>query len=340
MENFTEELDVIDDLNIPVYLSFTIVLFAIGFIGNSLIILSVVFNERLQARGYSFTLNLAVSDLAVLFLSDFFVILGIAIKGKLFSDNLQFCVISSYLCSASCITSIWNIGVGSFHSYVRICHRLRYHKIFKTKAVACANISTWLIGFLFLAPSLNGWGDHHYSVILRYCILDYEASYSYTIFLITFGVLLPIGIATYSFLRIILHVLLSRRRLRNTATLKDTRFVHRNSLTTTSDIKTPPLINSRDARLLRSFVFICFYLTGTWLFLLVIWIYGTSATWTSRQQAYAMTIAHSHCSVNGLLYALTNKDFRIASAKILRCGRDPRSPIYKQELRMTSLRLH
>ena len=326
MDNFTEEPDIIEDLNIPVYLSFTVVLFAIGFIGNGLIVLSVVFNKQLQSRGYAFTFNLALSDLAVLFLSDFFIILGIATKSKLFTDNPQFCIISSYFCLALCITSIWNIGVGSFHSYIRICHRLRYHKIFKTKVVAGAIISTWLIGFLSLAPSLSGWGDHHFSAILRYCIFDYQASYSYTIFLITFGVLLPIGLATYSFLRIILDVLLSRRRLRNIDTVKDNGGFKRNSLAK-KIIKAPPRINSKDARLLRSLVFICSYLTSAWLFLLVIWIYGSSAIWTSRQQAYAMTFAHSHCSINGFLYALVNKDFRIAAAKILRCECDlPKSP--------------
>ena len=276
---------------------------------------------------YAFTFNLAVSDLAVLFLSDFFIVLGIATKSEIFTDSPYFCMISSYFCLALCVTSIWNIGVGSFHSYVRICHRLRYHRIFKTKVVVCTITSTWFIGVFLLAPSLGGWGDHHYSMILQYCIFDYQENYSYTIFLITFGVLLPIGLATYSFLRIILDVLLSRRRLHHIEAVYDTRFVHRNSLTTRIT-KAPPLINSKDARLLRSVVFICSYLTSAWLFLLVIWIYGSSATWISRQQAYAMTFAHTqtHCSVNGFLYALINKDFRVASAKILRCVFLPKSP--------------
>ena len=51
-ENYTAEPAIVNDLNLPLYLGFTVVLFALGFTGNSLIILSVIFNKRLQARGY------------------------------------------------------------------------------------------------------------------------------------------------------------------------------------------------------------------------------------------------------------------------------------------------
>ncbi len=309
----TIEDQVEGDINVPTYLTFTIILFIIGFISNFFIILAVFCNKKLQTRGYAFTCNLAVSDFAVLVLSDFFIILGIATRGTIFTNNPHFCLISSYFCLALCITSIWTIAIGSFHSYVRVCHRLKYHRLFTKQWVHCSILSAWMIGLGLMVPSLIGWGGHKYHNVLRYCVFDYLKSESYTLFLVGFGVLIPLAIATYSFIRIMIDVVTSRRKLRQV-----------NSRQTRSKelrLKAPPRINSRDARLLRSFLFVALYLASAWLFLMVIWVYGESARWTPRQVAYSMTAAHSHCSVNSILYAVTNKDFRESCLNILKCDR-------------------
>ncbi len=302
-----------DDINVPTYLTFTIILFISGFIGNVFIILSVFCNKRLQTRGYAFTCNLAVSDFGVLVLSDFFIILGITTRGTIFTNNPHFCLISSYFCLSLCFTSIWTIAFGSFHSYTRICHRLKYHRIFTKQWVICSILSTWVIGHGLMLPSLIGWGGHQYHNILRYCVFDYMNSESYTLFVVGLGVVIPFVIATYSFIRIMIDVLTSRRKLRKVNL--------QNARNNEVQLRAPLPINDGDARLLRSFLFVALYLVSAWSFLMVIWICGESSRWTPRQEAFSMTAAHTHCSVNSFLYAVTNKNFRETCHNILRCKR-------------------
>ncbi len=317
-DNYTEVAGSNLDLNVPVYLTFTILLFIFGVIGNLFIILSVLMNKQLQARGYVFTCNLAASDFIDVILSDLFIILGIATKGKIFHNDNNFCVMTSFFCLAFCVTSVWNIAVGSFHSYVRICHHLSYHKIFKGKVVTLALLIPWFIGITLLTPTVVGWGGHYYNQYLRFCIYNYQASFSYTLMMVSIGFIAPFALATYSFGRIYAKVIASQRRLRRMSDLKNP--VVRSK-------RRAPFggIRIKDTRLFRSFLIVFLYLAFSWLFLIVIWVYGSSATWTPSEMAFAMTFAHSHCSVNGVLYAITNKDFRKACKHFLKCGKTDNS---------------
>lgn len=320
------------DINVIIYLGFTIFLFVIGAVGNGLIVLAMIVEKKLWVPGCAFTINLAVSDLGVLFLSDLFIIIGIATDGEMFLQNITFCKISSYLCLALCVVSIWNIAIGSIHSYVRVCHRLNYHKIFRHYSWLLACVLTWLIGLLLLSPTLLGWGGHSYDNVLRYCTFDFQQSPSYNYVLLALGIVLPMTLASYSFLRILCDVLTSRRRLQRIEPARDGGKTLMPPLINTfmiqAGIKTqlaqPDCINASDARMIRSFLMVFIYLLSAWLFLIAIWFTMGAKDWSPVQITVAMTFAHSHCSVNGFLYAVTNKHLRNTLVKILQCGRRKR----------------
>ena len=46
---------------------------------------------------------------------------------------------------------------------------------------------------------------------------------------------------------------------------------------------------------------------------------GDKKYFSPKQIIIAVTLAHTHCSMNGLLYAASNKDFRQTFMTVLRC---------------------
>ena len=302
-----------DDINTAVYLSFIILLFTLGLCGNSLILLAVKYEPQLRRYGYAFTVNSAVSDCAVLILADVFIITGIATDGNYLKQNSILCDLSSSICLSVCICSIWSHAAGSFHSYVRVCHRLQYHKIFNRNVVFSIIIFLWIGSQLVVLPTLLGWGGHTYKYFLGYCIPDHLISNSYTLFFLSVGIFLPLLISSFSFMRIACDVFMSRRRVHR-------RVSHRDSWVETrrpSQLPIPPRLNTHDTYLIRSFFFITLYLFSAWIFLVIIMMYGDTKSFTPTQIVVAVTLAHTHCSVNGVLYAMTNKYFRKAYADIL-----------------------
>ncbi|XP_072048511.1 adenosine receptor A1-like [Amphiura filiformis] len=317
------------------YLSVIILLFSVGFIGNVLILSAVYLQKKLREIGYAFSCNLAISDICVLVLSDIFIIVGIGSDGEVLLNHPTLCKMSSYLCLAICSCSIWNIAMGSLHSCIRICFRLQYHKIFTKNTVGLFLISTWLFAFIVLSPTLFGWGNHVYDPLYYYCVFNYKASKSYTVFLVAFGVIVPFLITACSFIMIIFNVVSSRITVRQSLNGSRHKKIEvqptevpamcwGERYAASSPRQQPARINSADLRLLRSFLFIALYMITSWLFLLVIWL--STLDFSPNQKIVAMTIAHTHCSINGLLYIATNKYFRKAAIQIVNCKQGKSGP--------------
>ncbi|XP_072030537.1 uncharacterized protein [Amphiura filiformis] len=175
-------------------------------------------------------------------------------------------------------------------------------------------ILIWIGSQLVVFPTLIGWGGHSYNAFLGYCVPDHLISPSYTLFFLSVGIFTPLMISTYSFIRIGYDVRIARQRVRAVSPRNPWATAGRKSLLK----RVPSRINSNDARLVRSFLFITLYLFSAWGFLVVIMIFGDSKSFSATQITIAMTFAHTHCSMNGVLYAVTNKDFRQTYVRICR----------------------
>lgn len=311
------------DDSLRVYEGFTITMLIIGLTCNLFILLAFALYKKLRSLGFAYILNGAIADILVVLLSDTMIVVGIKTDGAIFTSNPIFCHFTSFLCLSMCACSIWSNSLGGLHAYIRICHPWRHFLLCNRRLVAISISFVWIWSILILLPSLFGWGGHHYDNNHKYCILDSQST-SYIIFFLVSGYFLPLSINAYCFGRIAyLSLQTSRRFARKFRTR-----VGVVQVTNTLDPKRK-LIPSRlpltesDRRLVRSFLFIFLYLFSSWIMLIVVWLSRRCKEMEFQSDSclqfsrIALSAAHTHCSINGLLFAASNKEFRNVFVKMI-----------------------
>lgn len=292
-----------NSVRLQLYLAYNVILLTCGICGNVLILYATKVNKKLHNLGSVFVCNMAVSDLGVLFLADGFTLIGIVTDGMVLLENRWLCVTSSYLCLAACFCTFWNIAGASIIMYLRICHRLLYHKYAKIGKVALTVAAVWIWSGLLLLPSVLGFGSHRYDPKLMYCVFNHSYYLPYTAALVTLGALVPLALTTLAYAAIGHTVFTSRRA------------VLQRCAKGISDAKKLRSLwpwwarNPSDVRLLRSLSIVAIYICITWIFLMVIWLRGHLGPWPSTEVP-AMLLAHSHCVINAVLYIVSNRSIR------------------------------
>ena len=276
------------------YLLVTTAMSILGTIGNLLVLGALLVHKRLRVLGNVFVGNLAIADLCVSAIINPFSIVGV-FHGNFFLKYPSICGTIGALCIISCACSIWSIAAISLNRYTAICHRLIYHRIYNRKTVPFIIASLWIFCFVLDLPNFIGWGRHAFDTKALYCAYDYTANYGYTLYLITLGFCLPMTLVSYCYLRIFLFARRSKRRLRNLS--KADRHVH-------SHIKTT------DIRLLKSIGSIWIMFMMMWTPYAIIVMFDFSGSWPQWFFVLSIALAHTNSSINSVLYAATNKNFR------------------------------
>ena len=328
-DNVTSTEDAGNNYNdsLGLYKGFTITMLIIGLACNCFVLLAFALHKKLRSLGFAYILNGAVADTLVLLLSDAAIVVGIETNGAIFTSNPVFCRFTSFLCLSMCACSIWSNSLRGLHAYIRICHPWRHFLLCNRRLVAISISFVWIWSILILLPTLFGWGGHHYDNNHKYCILDSQ-SISYIIFFLVSGYFLPLSINAYCFGRIA-HLCLrtSRRSVRKFQTRVG---IVQEKFTLDPKRKLIPSrlpLTESDRRLVRSFLFIFLYLFSSWIMLIVVWLSRRCeevefpSNSCIRFSRIALSTAHTHCSVNGLLFAASNKEFRDVFVKMVTCKR-------------------
>jgi hypothetical protein len=227
------------------------------------------------------------------------------VKGRSFFDARPgLCDVAAMLCVCVCVCALLSIGAISCQQFVQICRPDLYATLFNVRnnALYCAGF--WAVGLLVAIPSLLGWTDNVYDPKMLECIWDRTHDVSYTVFYVSVAVFLPMGVISYSYIRIFLHVRASKRRIQRIQQGDGPHTVAPAAAAAAKPKKGDP---TRLARTLF-IIFLVFAICWTPYSVLVVADYRDSLS--HEVHLFALLLAHLHASADPIVYGLTNKHFQ------------------------------
>ncbi|KAK3727229.1 hypothetical protein QZH41_006989 [Actinostola sp. cb2023] len=138
--------------------AFLILILVVTFAGNVLVILAVIFFRRLRSITNYFVVSLAVSDL-------FVAVFSLPFRIDQSVHNAQWCLgreacITWIIVDTTCsFASIWNLAVISIDRYIAITHPFRYHSLITTTVGYGLICFVWGFSFFLALMSLINWTD-------------------------------------------------------------------------------------------------------------------------------------------------------------------------------------
>ena len=284
-----------EDVKIIVYLLITVVVAVTGTTGNLLVIGALMVHKRLHVLSNVFIGNLAVADLHVTAIVNPSIITAV-LHPDFFIKYPVLCEVLAVICLTACLCSVWSISAISLNRYVAICHRAFYPRIYNRVTVPCYVALMWMYAFTLVLPNFFGWGGHVLEMKAYFCNIDYAAHYSYNLFFFFFGLSVPMFITCFSYVSIFLYARKTQKQLQKYS-------------------KT--VIQATDLRLLKTLctIFATFILMWTPLCIILLFdVYH----WPQWYWLIAVALAHANSSINSILYAATNKNFREGYATLIK----------------------
>ena len=324
-----------DPIDTTAYVVCNIILLVIGAGGNLLLITSVLVVKKLRTIDNAFIFNLVVSDSLALILQDLLGVIGILADNgnNPLANESRLCKVVSLFCLSACICSVWSISACALYIYMRVCHKALFAVFFTPQIVTV--MIFWLLALspMIVLPSMMGWGSHGFDSRLMHCAFDPKSSASFTYFMLTLGAWVPLTITIYCLIRTVL-VLLNHNSQTDQENIPDPppsvpeiHVVYGHAGETSDPVPETPEPNitlHNNVNTTRSVVCVAIYITIAWVAMSVVWVAGQQKAFGNAQFIFSMVFAHSPCCVNGIIYALTNEDFREAYKDMLtfwrRCG--------------------
>ncbi|XP_060817027.1 neuropeptides capa receptor-like isoform X2 [Bombus pascuorum] len=158
-ENISDELEYLEKIRGPKYLSLTLVvpvtltyviIFVTGFVGNVITCIVIWRNPTMQTPTNYYLFNLAVSDLL-------FLILGLPFELSVFWQQypwqwgLGICKLRAYVSETSSYVSVLTIVAFSVERYLAIYHPLRHYGSGLKRSIRSI-FGAWLIALIFAMP--------------------------------------------------------------------------------------------------------------------------------------------------------------------------------------------
>ncbi|XP_072025164.1 melatonin receptor type 1B-B-like [Amphiura filiformis] len=303
------------------YFVVTLVVSISGIVGNALVVGAILVHKRLRVLNNTFIVNLAVADFFVAGIIHPFTAIGIT-RGKDYfyhEDATQITGLCEFLasfCVISCTTSVFSIATVALNRYIYICHHHSYPKIYTRRTVPFMVVGMWMYGCLVDFPLFVGFGRHEFHTRASTCIFDTIHS-GYKIYFVVIGILIPIGIISYCYTRIVWFVAKTSRRLQNRV----------ESAGSSSNSTNP--VRPADVKLLKTVAAIgtLGVIIYTPLALTLLLDHGQVP---KRVWMFSTGLMHSYSCINWCVYALTNSNFRAGYVMLLRkllCGHGFKQPL-------------
>ncbi|KAJ8020288.1 Melatonin receptor type 1B [Holothuria leucospilota] len=197
----------------------------------------------------------------------------------------------------SCSCSLWSVAAISVNRYVAICHRIHYPRIYNRYTMMIIIPSMWTICFCIDLPNLLGWGAHGFDARIMLCTYDYMKSYSYTVFFVICGFLIPLVAVLFSYTKIFLYARGVKKAMEK-VTKEDGNKEMRNG------------IKDADRKLLRSVMTIMVVFFTMWAPYSAVVFLDFQGAWPRALYVFTVVLAHLNSCINSILYAATNRLFR------------------------------
>ncbi|PSN43243.1 Pinopsin, partial [Blattella germanica] len=148
--------------------------------------------------------NLVCSDFSVSVLGNPITLTAALYNHWIFGRTM--CVIYGFFMSLLGISSITTLTVLAFERYVMISRPFQNRNLNNSGAIMLI-VVIWVYSLCLTTPPLFGWGDYVNEAADISCSVNWESrtqnATSYIVFLFAFGLVVPVGIITFSYLNII-----------------------------------------------------------------------------------------------------------------------------------------
>lgn len=188
---------------------------------------------------------------------------------------------------------------------VQICKYFLYQNIYTHRKTIGYCIGLWGFAVLLDLPNWLGWGGHTFGLKEMGCTYDRMANHSYTIFLATTAIAIPMVIVLSCYLSIILYVRKCRRDLQ-----KFTEDTNSNSAFLKDDLRKKTTYKKDDLQfaLILFISFLAFVIC--WSPYMTALVFDRHDTWPKEVYVIGTLLGHSNSCLNPIIYAMGYARFR------------------------------
>ncbi|XP_064601363.1 melatonin receptor type 1C-like [Liolophura sinensis] len=189
---------------------FSCVIMLIGIPGNLLVIASVIINKELRSAPNFLVLSLSICDLL-------FVSIPVPVHTYTYSTGHppapKTCWAIGFITNWLLASSVLSTGAIAINRYIAIVLKSKYHQISDQRAVAVICICVFLVPFLILSPTLfdDSLGNFGFESWDRNC--GWAGNGILRLVIIGVVSIFPVVFMTLCYIRIVLYVIASRKRV-------------------------------------------------------------------------------------------------------------------------------
>ena len=282
---------------------FCIMILAVG--GNFLVV-AVVYRRRELRRSetHIFIINLSLTDIFVALLCMPFSIITAGTQKWIFSNSL--CQLNGFLNVLFLLTSILTLTAISIHKYIGVVQPTK-KKIFTRKRTICVVVWVWLQAFVTALTPILGWNSYEYIPGRTQCSVKVPRNNKLSeltncLFIIVCGFVIPLGIMSFSYLKIFQTVKIHTKRVRSHSfgSEEQSAFLNERRITITL------------------FIILAVFL-ACWTPFSVLTLYATLAgnELPKYFSVAAYWLGFLNSAMNPVIYALRTKEFRQGYRQIL-----------------------
>ena len=270
-------------------------------VGNSLVVVTIHRNPRLNSITNMLVENLAWTDIIMATLHLPFWIASMRSGQWLFGHlACKFVGFSELVFGTASLQTMAGIAVNRYFSIVKRNYFVKYFSDRKTTYVII--IATWVFPVLVCSPPLYGWGTIEFSGKFTDCTMGwYVKDISYITFLLTVAIFITMSIIIYCYFTIFRFVRQSSRQVQTYNRLRD-KLYHQKEATT-----------EKENKIIKVFVAVVCVYTLCWTPVCVVGfceVFGHAAPRFVYIIVYYMMFSSSFC--NPIIYGAFNPQFRMA----------------------------
>ena len=168
-------------------------------------------------------------------------------------------------------------------------------------------LGIWVTALLFDLPNWLGWGGHTFGLKEMGCTFDRVKNHSFTIFLATTSIFVPIVIVLASYMGVFIYVRQSRATLEQVNGRRHS--IKKGNLV---DNRTSAKSAARKEDLQLAFTLFLTFLAFVvcWSPYMIAMIFDFKDVWPKEVYVFGTLLGHSNSCLNSVIYAMCNKRFR------------------------------
>jgi melatonin receptor type 1B len=154
----------------------------------------------------------------------------------------------------------------------------------------------WITCGILEMPNYFNWGGHTFDQKTMACSYDRLANYSYTLFFVLVTIAPPLVTVAACYLRVFVHVRQSRKTVEQ--------------IGATNANRGPKSMTASEIQLAKTLFIIYIVCLTCWAPYAVVVLVDVADQWPKIVYVVAIQMAHTNSSLNSVIYAAANRDFR------------------------------